>query len=961
MLSLPRRIRRPLSVVALFLSSLAALAVTPPNRIATVDSNTRGTIAHSVAGRTKAAADAGQAPADRRLEGVTLFFSRTAAQQTALDQLMIDQQTHGSPLYHQWLTPAQFGARFGLSAADLAKVKSWLTAQGLTITDSPSSNSLITVSGTIAQLQQAFGTSIHSVTSNGEQHVANVTDPVLPAAIANVVSSVTGLNDFRPRSHARTQAPAFTSGQTGTHLLAPGDFQVIYNSKPLLSAAINGTGATIAVMGQTNLSLPEIASFRAAAGLPAQVPTVIVAGTTMPTTNGGDVEESQLDMEWAGASAPNATLIYVTSAVDTFHALQYAITRTPTPMQPVFPILSLSYGSCEPGNAASDLTSYSALFQEANLQGQTILASAGDEGATDCDASPTASSVTAADGLAVDFPASSPFVTGIGGTMFNDTDANWLSITPSATTADQVTSALGYIPETVWNEYSYFKSIAAGGGGASLYFAKPSWQVGTGVPADSSRDVPDISLHAALSNVGYIYCIPIVAGDPNATVDSCTNGFRDSLGNISRVGGTSAGTPSFAGILALVEQKLGETNGLGNINPILYGLGGTAAFHDITTGSNSSPCAHGSPDCQTATSIGYSAAPGYDLATGLGSIDATNLANTWSSAVAAGGSSTTGTAVSYVTVTVPSGAQSCGLTSGSLTVTVQVTANDPNGPVPTGAVQLLVDGGAVGTPVTLTGGAATLVLTTTGLSSGGHSVAALYTGSTVYAASKSYLGATLLPTATAPNTIVDVVSSTSPDFSLTPCLPNVNVASGGTSAPLTLTATSFNGFSGPVTFTVSTDANLTANYSFTVSPATVSTSTAGTTALTFSAFTSTSNTTSATAKKRIPSRGTASVSPRRVFGVGAGTAALASVLFLILPRRRRYVGLLVLVLSAGALGIGGCGSGATPIDGGTGTGTGSGTTIPTDPGVYVVNVTASGANSAGQALVHTVYLTLTVN
>ena len=311
-----------------------------------------------------------------------------------------------------------------------------------------------------------------------------------------------------------------------------------------------------------------------------------------------------------------------------------------------------------------------------------------------------------------------PLSTAIGGTMFNDTDANWASVTPSATTADVVTSALGYIPEMVWNEYSTFGALAAAGGGASLYFAKPAWQVGTGVPADSSRDIPDISLNAAANHVGYLYCIPVVPADSSATLDSCTNGFRNSAGALSVVGGTSAGTPSFAGVLALIEQKLNATAGLGNINPILYGQAGTAAFHDITTGSNSSPCTHGSPDCQTASGIGFSAAPGYDLATGLGSIDANVMANAWATTTAAGGASTTGIAVSYVTVTVPAGTQSCAISSGSLTVSVQVTANDATGTIPTGAVQLLVDGGAVGTPVTLSGGLATLVVDTTSLSSG---------------------------------------------------------------------------------------------------------------------------------------------------------------------------------------------------------------------------------------------------
>ncbi len=663
--TLPRSLRRPLSLAALFFSPLAALAVTPSNRIAAVDPTSRGTIAHAVAGRTKVSTDLGQAPLDRRLEGVTLFFSRTAAQQAALDQLLVDQQTTGSTRFRQWLTPAQFGAQFGLSAADLEKVTAWVTSQGLTVSYVAPSNTLIRVGGTIAQLQQAFGISIHSLNSRGEQHIANVTDPVLPAAIANVVSGVGGLNDFQPHSHARSRTitPAFSSGQTGNRYLSPGDFQVIYDSKPLLAAAINGTGASIAVVGIANLSLSDVASFRAAAGLPAQVPTVIQASTAAPNGDGFDLEESQLDVEWAGASAPNAKIIYVTSN-DVFGSLQYAIT------QRVASILSISYGSCEPGNAASDVTSNSALFQQANAQGQTILASSGDSGATDCDNS----SIAAADGLAVDFPASSPFVTAIGGTMFNDTDANWASVTPSTTTPDVVTSALGYIPEMVWNEYSTFNSLAAGGGGASLYFAKPAWQVAAGVPSDSSRDVPDIALNAAANHVGYLYCIPVVPGDPNATLDSCTNGFRNSAGALSVVGGTSAGTPSFAGVLALIEQKLNATTGLGNINPTLYGQSGTAAIHDITTGNNSSPCTHGSPDCQTASSLGFSAAPGYDLATGLGSVDATVMANAWATTPAAGGAGTTGTAASYVTVTVPAGTQSCAISSGSLTVSVQVSA-----------------------------------------------------------------------------------------------------------------------------------------------------------------------------------------------------------------------------------------------------------------------------------------------
>ena len=208
---------------------------------------------------------------------------------------------------------------------------------------------------------------------------------------------------------------------------------------------------------------------------------------------------------------------------------------------------------------------------------------AGDSGATDCDFQfPTASQ-----GLAVDFPASSPFVTGAGGTMFNQGSATGATQYWSASNGSTSGSAISYIPEVAWNETSTTNGLAAGGGGASAFFAKPSWQIGTGVPADSSRDVPDISLNAASSHDGYLFC----------SKGSCTNGYRDASGNLNVVGGTLVATPSFAGILALVEQKIGSQ--LGNANPTIYGLANSTyyntVFHDITSGNNSSPCDIGTP------------------------------------------------------------------------------------------------------------------------------------------------------------------------------------------------------------------------------------------------------------------------------------------------------------------------------------------------------------------------------
>ena len=934
--------------LAILLAPAAGLAQRSPNRLGTIDRSLTGVISHNVSGRLRQATDQGQAPLTRRLEGVTLHFSRTAAQQTALDQLLIDQQTPTSPKYHQWLTPAQFGAQFGLSASDLAKVSAWLTSQNLAISYTAPSSSLIMVSGTVAQLQTAFGTSIHTVTWNGEQHIANVTDPVVPSALAQVIGGITGLNDFRLKARARRSVvsanavkPAFTASDGTSHYLAPGDVQTIYNAKPLVSSAINGTGITIAVAGQTDISPTDFAAFRAAGALPAS--TVVAAGAGIPTTGpflatvlGGtsdpgsvtsDLAEAMLDVEWAGAVAPNVGIIYVNSTDVLNNSLAYAITSH------LAPILSISYGLCEPEIDAASIYSFSSLLQQANALGETVIAPGGDSGATDCDYS----SVTAADGLAVDFPGSSPNATAVGGTMFNDTAANW-----STTNAADGSSALGYIPETVWNETSTYSSLAAGGGGASIYFPKPSWQVGTGVPADFSRDVPDLALNAGAANVSYLVCVN----------GACANNTYNTK---VAYGGTSVGVPSFAGILALVEQKIHATSGLGNINPTLYGLGGSASFHDITTGNNNSPCINGSPNCQGVSSIGYSAAAGYDLASGWGSVDANILANAWATAVPTSNVSGTGSNIAITTVSLPSSGVSCGINSGSITVNIAVAPT--SGLVsPTGTVQLLVDGVATGSAVSLVSGAATLTTSTTGLSSGAHNVAALYSGDANFASSKGYLAASLIPAAAplASPSIIDIVSSTSQDFSLTPCLPAVTVASGGVSSPITLTATSFNGFSGGVTFTVSTDASLSAQFAFSASnPVTLSASSPATNTLTLTAYT-TSSQSSARASR---TSSTNHLSRRGLVQTGAGTAALASVLFLVLPRRRRYVSLLVAVLSVGALGLAGCGGGSSVINSGGSTGT---TRTNTPSGTYIVNVTASGTNSVGQALVHTSILTVTV-
>ena len=953
MLSLPPRVRHSiLAAAAIVVPGLLARAATLPNRIAAIESSSRADVAHNTPGFTRVASDLGQAPAAQRMLGITLHFSRTDAQQKAITQLLQDQANPASPRYHQWLTPQQFGAQFGLSAADLAKVTSWLTAQGLTVTSAPPSNTYVVVSGTVAQVQAAFGTSIHKVSLQGVQHISNLTDPALPASLAGVVSAITGLDDLRPHPHTRIAPakPAFTQSGTQAHFISPSDFATIYDTKPLLNSAINGTGVTIAVMGQVDIAVSDIAAFRSAASLPLNNPTVVLYGPdpggAVDQFSTGYLQEADLDLEWAGGIAPNASIVYVNSGTNAgvFDALSYAINTPLTSAGKVAPILSISYGSCEPFSSPAVLASYNSQFEQANLQGQTIVAASGDAGAADCDFA-----VPAAGGLAVDFPGDTPSVTSIGGTDFSDA-ASPTTYWTAAGSSDVISSALSYIPEVVWNNTSVGNGPSSSGGGASAIFGKPAWQNGNGVPSDSARDVPDLSFHASEVNDPYLVC----------SQNSCTNGFLAANGGFLAFGGTSVGTPSFAGVLALVEQKLNATGGLGNINPVLYGLaknGNTTALHDVISGNNDIPCASGSPNCPDGGgSIGYAATAGYDLATGLGSVDALNLANQWSTAVPSGSTTTTGTTLSAVTISTSSAL--CGITSASVPVTITVNSvqfDSGGNPVlntasnSTGSVQLQVDGTAVGTPVVLSGGVATLTLNTGTLSSGSHILTASYTGDPTYEASRGTLS-------------IDTVSATSPDFALTPCTSTVTAGSGSAASAVTLNLTSVNGFSGPVTFSVSAIAypGLTAEYAFAASPVTVSTSAAATTTLTLSAF-GPSGTVLTPASRKSPTLQSANhvVSRRHLYGTGAGTAALASVLILVLPRRRRFAGLLVAVLSIGAIGIVGCGSGAGAIPAGTVTPPTT-TVVATETGSYTINVTATGTNSAGQALVHTQTLTFNV-
>jgi subtilase family serine protease len=920
------------ALVFLGASALSAHAA-PQNRIRTaVADSDRASVRETVPGRAKLAADLGEAGSDRMLSSVTLHFSLTDPQQADLTQLLQDQQNPSSPHYHQWLTPQQYGARFGLTSADLAKVQTWLTSKSLKVLEVAPSQNYITVSGSVGQIETAFNTRIHSLMENGERHISNITDPELPSTIARVVAGISGLNDFRPRSHAIVR-PHFTSTSTGNHYIAPGDFYALYDVNPLIQQGIKGDGINIAVVGQTDISLSDVAAFRTASGLSANAPNVVHTSQYVPGVVSGDVDEAQLDVEWSGAVAQNATINFVTvgsaQTATVMDALTFAIANSSNTA--VFTkgspsIITISYGNCEEMLAASQVNSINLFLQQANVQGITIFGAAGDAGATDCEAAPPADF-----GLTVDFPGSSPFVTSAGGTMFNEgpvTGATpYWNINGSST--NNGGSATGYIPEAVWNE-STSSQLSSGGGGASSIFSKPYWQVGISIPQDAARDVPDLSLNAAASHDGYLFC----------SQGSCTNTtFRDSQGNLNVVGGTSVVAPSLAGIFALLEQQLGSKP-LGNINPNIYGLANSQyygnVFHDTTTGNNNSPCQAGTMNCATGGSIGHNASIGYDLATGWGSIDVAEMASKWSSVDPIGTATGAPTGTVPTNTLVSTSSALCGV-SGSLTLTIKVSnVSGAQQNTPTGNVQILLDGKAIsGAVVALDGTGSASYAYTPGasLSSGNHTLSAVYSGDSVYSGSQGTITS-------------DFVSTGQPDFSMTPCSTAAATNSGTAAAGIAFTLTPVNNFSGTVSFNVS--ANETIAASFAISPVTITAGSPATANLVITASKPSLRTGTLSSHNSRPA------SPRtRWYAAGSG-ATLACVFLLMVPRRRRWTPLVALLVSVAAISFSGCGGGGSTINK-TGGNSGTGGTNAT-PGTYTLNVTATSGN-----LVHTSVVTFTVH
>lgn len=537
---------------------------------------------------------------ETRLERMILVLSPGREQKKALASLLDAQQDPSSPEYHDWLTPEEFGLRFGVDDADLEQVMGWLADHGFTIETITSSRNSLVFSGSAKQVQAAFQTAMNRYQVRGKTHLANANDPEIPAVLAGIVEGVVSLHDFRtqPLHTARKVDPRYTNA--GGHYLSPADFATIYDLDPLYQQFEDGSGQTIAVVGRSNLALSDVRQFRSAFGLPARDPIVLLNGPDPGTTVSGDLNEATLDVEWAGAVAKNASIELVTSASTNvtdgvYLSAQFIVDHN------LAPILSMSYGLCESSLGSAENTFLNNLWQQAAAEGITVVVSSGDSGAAGCD---SVDSTFAISGLAVNGLCSTPSSTCVGGTQFDDTETG--SLYWNVVNDASGSSARSYIPERAWNE-SGGSGLWSTGGGASNIYAKPYWQTSAGVPADARRDVPDVSL-AAAGHTAYL-----------VFVNGSKYGFS----------GTSAAAPAFAGLMAVVNQSTRARQG--NANPVLYRLAaeqqaGTApaVFHDVVSGNNSVPGLSG-----------FQASADYDQATGLGSVDAFELVTHWKDSKAA--------------------------------------------------------------------------------------------------------------------------------------------------------------------------------------------------------------------------------------------------------------------------------------------------------------------------------------
>jgi subtilase family serine protease len=711
-----------------------------PDRIAgAIDSGHMVVLRSQIQRRAKPQYDQGRVNGSFQLHGVKLSLGQSATQVKALKQLLEEQQDPKSPNFHKWLTPQQYADRFGLSHNDVQKTTAWLKSQGLTAVKAANGRGWINFSGTASQIESAFRTEIHRYNVKGEMHFANSTPPSIPAALSGIANGFLGLDDFRPKPmikkavpRERKPRPAYYDANTGlADFIAPNDIATIYDLGPLYTAGIDGTGEKLLITGQTDVYLADLVNFRLGFSLPAIYSGCIADGSgvltscttnstanfqyildpngggdpgVVPPSEGSDLSEADLDLEWSAATARGAQIIFYNST-NVFDSLLDAIDNETV----LAPVISISYGACEWGLGGALLTTSSgpglleAGMMEANLLGITVLNSSGDSGSAECDPDQDDSENIATGGLSVSYPASSPEVTGVGGTAIVYPTGFSSTYWNTDNTTNDGGTAISYPPEIAWNDdvelplagyggtalsWQETYNIVQSGGGVSNCalqndpsdtacvsgFPLPTWQSAIALPTappTTARLSPDVSLLGSPNFPGYVYCTPLEelatgTTDDTSSTSSCAAGIASAVNGVvsgqtyevepSVVGGTSASAPVFAGIVTMLNQYLSATGGLGNINQMLYQLAATpanGAFHHVITGENMVYCMADTPSIATTTDAYFSSTPeyqcpgttgtqifgwqasnadpttGYNLVTGLGSVDANALFTAW--------------------------------------------------------------------------------------------------------------------------------------------------------------------------------------------------------------------------------------------------------------------------------------------------------------------------------------------
>jgi subtilase family serine protease len=797
-----------IAVCALVAAHLGAQTATPRISQAVNDAS-RVSLKGNVSALVRVSADQGVAPESTVFQHVGLLLQRSSTQDAALRQYLSELQQKTSPNYHKWLTPEQFGKLYGPADSDIAAVTSWLQSQGLTVVSVSKGRTSIEFTGTAGLLEKAFHTSIHSYLSNGNQFYANTQEPTIPAALAPVVSGIAHLSTVRPKplyiagnpgqinrktgrltpinsstSGLRPQLSYEDSSDNYYLYVVPGDAATIYNTPNSTfnanftgSSSYTGSGVTIGIIGDAMISTTPVVNYRSTFIGDSTAPTITNIDNVTSTT---DADEAYIDTELSGGLAPKATIHYYTAKDDTLsEQIEQALADN------TVDILSLSFGSCETSMTNADNTQINSWWQQAAAQGIAVTVSTGDTGSAGCDTTTDSNGNTitdASDGLAVNGLASTPYNIAVGGTDYYSLEnsfSTYATVPTSASSSAGSSStyyrtALKYIPESTWNDstsnnttfslnvplsgtYSDGTSeanIAAGSGGVSVEYSKPSWQRGTGVPSDSARDLPDVSLLAAdgLNYVTWLVC----------TTDTDTSGDTENCGSdgyFAAYGGTSTAAPSFAGILALVQQSQGGGR-LGQAAANLYNLynnssNASSIFHDVTVGNISVPCTSGTTDCSKNTKsyyfeTGYDTTTGYDVATGLGSVNVTNLIKYWSSGM--------GSAAATVTVTP---ADTTINISNDLSVGIAVTGTSST---PSGSVTLS-SGSYTSSTVSLNDDAATIVIPANSLTAGTDTLTATYSGDGIYSSTTGTTAVTVdATTVLTATTTTLAASSTTPTY-----------------------------------------------------------------------------------------------------------------------------------------------------------------------------------------------------